>query len=124
MTSHATVGVDDNFTTCQTSITHRATLDEAACRGEEDCCGFVEQMCMQGRVGDMGGDDATGAVVEAIVGVDVTYLLDCFTYHRGHVDPGRGGDFTGNEYEASCGGGFACDAGCGVLYDDCVENGV
>src|SRR5215467_14324857 len=69
-------------------------------------------------------DDATGAIVKAIISIDVAHLLNGFAHYGRHVDPGARGDLACDQYEAGRGGRFTCDARCGVLREDGVKHAI
>ncbi|MNZ56764.1 hypothetical protein D3C78_747170 [compost metagenome] len=79
---------------------------------------------------DVGGllandvEDAAGGAIETDVGAVVADVDDDLAHQLFQVDPGGGGDFTGDDGDTGLDQGFAGDAGVLVLGNDGVEDGI
>ncbi len=71
-----------------------------------------------------GGDDAAGAIVEAIACVHIADVLDGAPHDLGDIGPGGGGNLAGHQDQSSGGGGFTGDARQRVFGDQGVEHAV
>ena len=50
VTSHSTVCINDDLTSCQTCITVRSTDYETSCRIDEEFCLIIDQLCRKDRI--------------------------------------------------------------------------
>lgn len=75
----------------------------------------VETLGNVGRLLLNGNEDVAGLVVEALVGVVVTDLLDGLTDNLLVVDAGVGGDLAEDHDHTGLGSGLTSDLGVGVL---------
>ena len=72
----------------------------------------------------IGHQHGAALVVNAVLGVVVADALDRVTCDLDVVDMCIGGDFTGQHHEAGVAQGFRRYAGLGVLFENCVKNGI
>ena len=68
-----------------------------------------------------GNQDIASFVIEALLRVIITNLLDGVTDDLLEVDPGFGGDLAEHHDHARLGGGLAGDLGGWVLLEACIE---
>lgn len=90
----------------------------------------VLQVTVVQTLGDIGrllldsDQDVTGLVVETLLRVIVTDLLDGVSDNGLEVNSGLGGDFTEDHDHTSLGGGLTGDLGVGVLGQTSVKDGI